>query len=297
MTEHSINFGDHGGLVGTICLPHADRQGNAGIGKILFNAGILHRVGPHRINVRLARRLARRGIPSIRFDLSGLGDSARANPRYTFERQAVADLQAAMDQLETIAGVKRFSILGFCSGGRNGYAAAAEDERIKGLILYDTYTYSTIRSRLNRITLLIEQQGFFKTIRGTTRRRTAQVLRACSRLLSQQSSKDSEGDWLQNQPSREEFAARLHHLCDRAVRVAVMYSGEGVDYNYREQFAKAMAGLGIIERLDFAYLPEMDHTAMQLAEQSKFMDWIESWTVQLHRDHTVNSHQADALVS
>src|SRR5262249_32019788 len=46
---------------------------------ILFlNAGAVHRVGPNRMYVTLARAFAERGLTSARIDLGGLGDSAPA---------------------------------------------------------------------------------------------------------------------------------------------------------------------------------------------------------------------------
>lgn len=97
MTERSIAFGANNGLIGTICEPSALSSNDGGLGWILFNAGVVHRVGPHRINVRLARMLANQGIASIRFDLAGLGDSSRADGQLPFEAQAVSDLSSAMD--------------------------------------------------------------------------------------------------------------------------------------------------------------------------------------------------------
>ena len=134
MKEQSFAFGDEGGLVGTVCLPSIEQASRAHIGLVLFNAGVVHRIGPHRLNVRLARRLAARGIPSIRFDLSGQGDSARSHVTRSFEEQAVEDLRAAMGLLCSVAKVPQFALFGFCSGGVNSYAAAKVDERVAGWI-------------------------------------------------------------------------------------------------------------------------------------------------------------------
>ena len=60
MTEHTLAFGLNKALIGTICLPSTAQS--SGIGVIFFNAGVVHRIGPHRIHVRLARALAAKGI-------------------------------------------------------------------------------------------------------------------------------------------------------------------------------------------------------------------------------------------
>ena len=56
MKEHSLAFGPNSGLIGTICLPDSPQK--CGVGVVLFNSGVVHRIGPHRFNVRLARKLA-----------------------------------------------------------------------------------------------------------------------------------------------------------------------------------------------------------------------------------------------
>ena len=42
---------------------------------VFLSAGLLHRVGPHGLHVRLARELAQMGFSSLRVDLAGTGDS------------------------------------------------------------------------------------------------------------------------------------------------------------------------------------------------------------------------------
>ena len=63
---------------------------------IILNAGVLHRVGPHRLHVALARRLAARGLPALRIDLAGVGDSPGRGDGGSFRASAVADTRAAM---------------------------------------------------------------------------------------------------------------------------------------------------------------------------------------------------------
>lgn len=280
MIERSISFGARGGLIGTLCLPEPETAA-AGLGQILFNAGVLHRVGPHRLNVRLARQLARRGIPSLRFDLSGLGDSARAAGDASYEKQAVIDLQAAMDELGRAANVQRFALLGFCSGGRASFAAAPVDERIAGIVLYDTYAYATWRSRLNRYRLLARRHGLLASVGGRVGRMVMAASNTVRRWLGLQVAQPAEDAPTNRDPSKAEYVARLRSLCDRGVKVGVVYSGEGINYNYREQFTDSLRGLGIAERIAFAYMPQMDHSAMALSLQAEFIEWLQRWAVEL----------------
>ena len=274
MNERTIVFGEGGGLIGTLCLPQTAPSSPA-LGQVLFNAGVVHRVGPHRINVRLARALAKRGIPSIRFDLAGLGDSPRSAQGRDFEAQAVVDLKSAMDTLGREAGVGHFALFGFCSGGPHSYATAQADERVAGLLLYDAYIFPTIRSRINRYLRSIQRKGLFPAVGGWLGRLPGH--------LRKRAAGENEGMATGFRiPSRAEFARTLGVLHERGTSVRVMYSGGFRElYNYAEQFEDVFGATGVTRYVSCEYLPDMDHTATQIAAQAEFMQRIEAWVVEL----------------
>lgn len=282
MIERSIAFGPGGGLIGTICLPEAGAPPGA-VGQVLFNAGVVHRVGPHRINVRLARMLARRGIPSIRFDLAGQGDSARARGDLPFERQAVADLRAAMDTLAAACGASRFALFGFCSGGCHGYETAQVDARVAGLVLYDTYIYPTARSRLNAVLAPIRSRGLAPVALGWLRRQPAAWAARARRWLGREAPRlPPQGDvGYFRVPSKAEFARTVRALQERGARVAVMYSSGFPAYNYAGQFRDAFRGTGIEDTVSCEYFPDMGHTATLLAVQARFMERLARFALEL----------------
>jgi len=61
MREHALLFGDAQGLVGVITDPPGP-AGPSRPGVILLNAGVIHRVGPSRLYVNLARALAAKPV-------------------------------------------------------------------------------------------------------------------------------------------------------------------------------------------------------------------------------------------
>ena len=65
MRETGVRFGKAGHLAATLTL----LDGECRRGLVLPSSGLLHRIGPHRMNVRLARQAAARGLAAIRFDL------------------------------------------------------------------------------------------------------------------------------------------------------------------------------------------------------------------------------------
>lgn len=278
MIERSIAFGSQQHLVGTLCLPEG--PGPFTVGQLLFNAGIVHRIGPHRLNVRLARRLAAHGVPSLRFDLSGLGDSRRPDSTLSHQAQSVADVRDACDALAAASGAKRFAALGFCSGARVLYAAWPEEPRLAGLVLYDGFAYPTPQSRLRLYRDRVRHLGLVPWLGKYAWRHT---LGAARRLAHP--SQDTAGmpatEPLARQPGRDEYAQRLLAMAAAGVKLGIVFSGEGENYNYGSQFADSMRGTGVMEKVQFQYLPRVDHTVTTLAMQSTFLDWMEGFALGL----------------
>jgi alpha-beta hydrolase superfamily lysophospholipase len=280
--ERSLAFGPEAGMIGTLCLPESPAGGGARVGMLLFNAGVVHRTGPHRINVRLARRLAGRGIPSLRFDLSGQGDSARPAGGLGFEQQAVADLRAAMDLLAAETGVTKFALFGFCSGGCHSYAAAQADERVAGIVLYDTYIFRSLRSRANRYLVLVRSKGFLRALARLLQLVGAEVARhlrlASAREAPPESSYQLGG---LSTPTPAQFAATLRRLQERGARVALVHSGGFDDYNYAAQFHDRFRSFGLGPNVTCDYFPDLGHSTTIIRTQGKLLDRLVEWTTAL----------------
>ncbi len=108
---------------------------------IILNSGMTHRVGPHRLGVRLARRLVGRGIPAARFDLSGIGNTDTRKDGKSIKEQWLSQCREVMQLLEEDFGYRRFVLLGLCAGGQASFGFAARDERVLGAILINTRDY------------------------------------------------------------------------------------------------------------------------------------------------------------
>ena len=282
MKESSLAFGVNGGLIGTITLPDVV-VGDTGV--ILLNAGTIHRVGPHRINVRLARRLAERGIASIRFDLAGHGDSARLTGDHSFEEQAVVDIRAAMDALTVVAGTPRTAIFGICSGAYHGYAAALRDERVVGLLMFDAYRYPNIKTHIIHYAKALTEPGLAPRLAAALRRRATSLV-SWARTASGRSSPESprHADAASSIPTRAEFAAGLTRLLDRGVCVHMLYSGDAPEeYNYANQFRDTVAPFGIGDRIDAEFLPQADHQFSVIADQVDTIRRVSDWVDGLSR--------------
>ena len=133
MKESVLQFGPAKALVGILTEPAPGLAARPAV--ILFNAGLTHRVGPSRLYVKLARHLAAQGFTVLRFDLSGVGDSAPRADHLPFEKSSMADARAAMDCLQQTRGLATFVVMGHCSGAINSFLVAAEEPRVVAAVL------------------------------------------------------------------------------------------------------------------------------------------------------------------
>ena len=123
------------------CILEEPPGGAAGYAAVLLAPGIKTRVGPHRLYRKLAQEFLSRGIPVLRVDFHGLGDSEGELPEHRLDeiyRQVqlgrhVDDVRTALNWLESDYGIRRCLVGGLCGGALTGLLAAKEDARVAGL--------------------------------------------------------------------------------------------------------------------------------------------------------------------
>lgn len=133
MREEAVRFGDRQHLVGVVTVPDQLVEGAPAM--LFFNAGLIHHVGPSRLYVRLARRLAELGFVSLRFDFSGIGDSGVRTDNLSVEQAFFDDMHQAIRFLKEKVNVSQFILTGHCSGAWMAFLAAGEDEHVVGSII------------------------------------------------------------------------------------------------------------------------------------------------------------------
>lgn len=137
--EEAVAFGTDDSLIGVITDPGRPARRTAGAPPptafLFMNAGVTHHVGPNRLYVRLARAVAGQGFVAMRFDFSGLGDSAVRQDDLPVEKSVVVEAQQAMDLLKARRGIERFVLIGICSGATVSYMVAKEDPRVIGAVI------------------------------------------------------------------------------------------------------------------------------------------------------------------
>jgi alpha-beta hydrolase superfamily lysophospholipase len=142
--ERSIQFGPAGRLFGILSEPGDGSAHPARPAIVLLNVGANHRVGPNRMYVALARDLASLGYVSLRFDVSGLGDSAGGPGSLgarLYSKDSVGDVKTAMSLVTELCGQKRFVLVGLCSGAYLAFHTCVEDPRVVGQVLLNPQTF------------------------------------------------------------------------------------------------------------------------------------------------------------
>ncbi len=265
MNELTIALGSDRHLIGVLTQPKEPREALA---VLLFNAGLISRVGPARINVKLARALAAQGYATLRLDLSGRGDSGVPPNAAPFAEQAVRDIREAIDYLAREHGVARVGLCGICSGAENAFATALVDSRVSALFLFDGYAYSTLQSRIARQ---------ISRMRAITPNKLMRRLRALSTPASGENSDREAGDGpVLPQPTRNEFAAHMQALVDRDVHVALCYSASGGCW-YAGQMEDCFRREPFVRRIACYYAPDLNHLVTPLFAQRRFIALVREW--------------------
>ena len=135
--ERALHFAYGGAwLYGVLSMPAQPLQASSR-GVLIVVGGPQVRTGSHRQFTLLARSLAQAGIPAMRFDYRGMGDSEGA-PR-DFE-QVQDDLRAALDCFFAQApGLRDVVLWGLCDGASAAAMYAPGDARVAGLALLNPW--------------------------------------------------------------------------------------------------------------------------------------------------------------
>jgi pimeloyl-ACP methyl ester carboxylesterase len=266
MREEPCQFGPANALFGVITQPEAAADNKKGV--LLITAGLLHRSGPYRLYVHLARKLALQGYTTLRFDLGGIGDSDIVSQCGNAVERSVTDIQAAIDYLETSCSVSQHVVIGLCSGADDAFRAATADTRISGCILIDGMGYRTAGYYARHFLLhyprrLISPHKW----KNLTRRY----------LWNRQSVADGDVDYREF-PSREKTRRNLETLVAHHCRLGFIYTGGVSDYyNYENQFKTVFPAAVASSCVDVVYFPRMDHMAILQTDRSRLLETIVQW--------------------
>ena len=123
-------------LFGWLHYP-ASRNANCGLGLVICNPFGYEAICAHRSMRAIAEAVADLGIPVLRFDYQGAGDSGDIGSEADQMAVWVGDVMAAADELKRLTGVEGICLLGTRLGGLLAIEAARQCGSVHSLILIE----------------------------------------------------------------------------------------------------------------------------------------------------------------
>jgi hypothetical protein len=256
---------------------------------LLLNAGLLRHAGPHRLHVNLARRLARAGLTSLRFDLSRIGDSGSRSDKLARDESVVQETREAMDFMADAYGAKSFVLFGLCAGADQAVRTALVDERVAGVVLVDGYAYRTRKFMLQHYSdrvmrprswwnvLSFQHPGYSRLTslfrRGSTPDGHAPPTTPPTPVVA--------GPRLgvYQRPPREVAEERLSTLVERGCRLHLAYTPSR-HFNREAQVDEMFPSLAGSDLVRVKYFEHANHMFTLLGNQYALIERVESWLLE-----------------
>jgi len=277
--EQVVTFGAAGGLVGIATLPVEPRADAPHL--VLINPGIIHRVGASRLYVAVARALAASGVTTLRFDLSGIGDSERAAGAVSLSESVHADVAAAVDLMTTRYGAEGVAVGGLCSGAFDAFEYALRDPRVGAVAMIDmpgpfqhwTHVVHYVAPRLFSAECWRVPLKKLKRVWGAfAGAREADVPPA--------GEAGAPAIGVRSRRAREQMTAELDALLSRGVRLSFVFTGGLPElYNHEAQFRHVFPRAARHPLLTVDYLAACDHIFSKRTHRAEMIARMRTWVL------------------
>ena len=275
--ETVLRFGPNDQLVGVLTEPAADATSAQTSSKldspiaVLLNAGVVHRVGPHRMNVQIARALGNAGYRSLRIDLSGLGDSPIRSDATDAAQRAILDIQDAFDKLQKRTAIDRFTVIGLCSGSFHAHQTCLIDQRVCGAVFIDGYAFATRQHRRRKLYKKLS----VRFLRNAIKRRFLKLTPLESLASSGEGLEQAQ--FFERCTDRNTIAKEIQKLVDQGQRLHYVYTGGHPDISAAAQFAEMFDLSCDSGQITVEYFGNAEHTFPLVQSRKELTDSILSW--------------------
>lgn len=252
--ERVCKFGSHGGLVGILTEPAGETHVQLALRPaiVVSNVGLNHRPGPNRLWTTFARCMADQGFVTLRFDMSGLGDSLSRTDKLSTTERHVLDMREAVNYvLQKNQRLSHVALIGLCSGVDPVHALAADDTRVSHVLYLDGYHYDTPRHVLNiELLKLIQPRYYARALR-----------RYLSRVPGEAVAVAEDEVLTREYPPKEKMRQDLAEMLARGVRIYACFTGGFSHYySYEDQFFDMLPdGNSLRGHVSVALFPQADH--------------------------------------
>jgi exosortase A-associated hydrolase 1 len=271
-------------MIGIFAIPKTIK----GPAVLIVVGGPQYRVGSHRQFTLLARTLAAAGIPSLRYDYRGMGDSEGAIR--TFEHVS-RDLRAGIDALvDRWGNEQRVVIWGLCDAASAAAMYACDDARVIGLVLLNPWVRTAegeARALLKHyyVRRLFSSDLWYKLLGGQLAMR--QVLKSMWQNLVRARRSNEASD---TRPASIASAPLPHRMAAALARFSgkILFVLSGSDLTAQEFRdvvcqSKQWRRLYTDDRISQRDIAEANHTFSTRAWRDSVALWTVEWTIALAR--------------
>ncbi len=258
---------------------------SATIGMVIIVGGPQYRVGSHRQFLLLARQLAAQGIPTLRFDVRGMGDS-EGEPR-SFS-QLDDDIRAAVDcLLASCPELTGVVLWGLCDGASAALFYGYQDSRVKGMVLLNPWVFTAQGAAKTYLKHYYLQRLFSKDLWGKVfalkfdyRTSLASLVGLLKQLGGHQAGQASSATVAKVDEAMALPIRMRECLKQFAHPVLLILSGRDLTAEEFKETIKSDAGWQVllaekrVSRHDFA---EADHTFSSAVWRERVMGWTSAW--------------------
>lgn len=270
-TEDAVLFGEHDHLVGVwndAGTRQSRQSSERSTAVILLTAGMIHHSGPFRLHVQIANELQRIGVASLRFDLSGIGESLAVGANGSSLDRAANEVGQAIDWILTNHDVDDVVLFGLCSGADDAIHTAVQDDRVRGVIAMDGCGYRTMRFYFHRI-----RQHYLPRILRI--KKWSGLFRRAFRQDRLETRSLKFGDDVREFPSQQEAEQQLQGLSRRGTRLHFIYTGGVGDYyNHAQQFHAMFPSLKRCDAITHQFFGDVDHVGFLCQDRDKLVRHI-----------------------
>ena len=246
---------------------------------VILNTGIIHRVGHHRMYVTLSRALAAAGHTVVRFDFSGIGDSVPAKDRMPPVAACLEQIREVIDSLGRTYHIRRFVLVGLCSGADHAILYAHNDARVVGLALMDPTLPPTLRYYFHYVLQrLPHARSWLSVVTGSSGLIRMAVTHLTRRPRAEGNS--PEKLTLQSLQFSPQLAQCYRAVARRGVKMLAVFTCVSPRHTYPHQILDAFPETASGGSLRLEYFPESDHHFSPPQARSRLLrivaDWVES---------------------
>jgi alpha-beta hydrolase superfamily lysophospholipase len=214
---------------------------------VWLNAGPQRRIGPNRMWVETARRWAALGVPTVRIDLTAIGDAegdsrALLDVRSYYTGSYMDQVRAVLDALEARGLPPRFLLGGLCAGAHWALSVAQDDPRVSaaavlnaGYLVYDGGLSNAVGASRELAPRLFTRATWARVLRGEVTpasqlRKIRLILTALLRSLRRRAA-----DLLGRADDSNEITEAFDRLREQDKRALILFAGD--EWLYKELLA------------------------------------------------------------